>query len=464
MSEQLITRANKKGCFRGMDRAAESLITWSLLVGALLMLFPPGAAAQSETNIRFYKESFSHNVDFRSYPGMLLLKHQVGKFYKVFKNPVFQPSPSGWDRQDVADPYVVVTPDSVYLYYDGDSDERYHIGYAVLDERGWDWMRRGRVFEGSGQDWDSFHQIAPVVLFATSQDWMLFYSGNAQDSQLGYRMGVAMGVHKRFNPMAGAPLWTPDSTDWDIAGAGYADVLYFPEEKVYRMWYTGFEGLLAAIGLAESRNGRHWGKVGKEPVLKRLPGVIAPEIVFNGEYYTMYFVQLYFENGLKTKICRTQSSDGHHWQEVEDILLPSEKWEGRKLMRPNISFYNNEVHLFYCAQKGSRWQIGEARAKPDFVSEGLWESPKLPPSHSKLKIIYEQPPGTTLEFHFVETITAQKYLANLSDSVVVIRKGVRQSILNVPEPFRNRPFKIRLHLATERPERSPIIYQVSHVE
>ncbi len=445
--------------------AIYQMLTMLILLAAALAGFHP--LAGQVTTLPFHSPQFAEKVDYHSFAPALLLKHRIpNRFQKLPKNPVLTPSPGNWDSKDAADPFVAVTADSILLFYDGDHNDRYHIGYAVRDSLGWGWRKRGLILGGSGAEWDSFHQIAPVVLLHPER-WLLYYNGNREDNELGYQWGLAL----RERPSASAPfgewrtaqnqpLLTLDSTAWDFAGNAYGDVLWFPEEGKYRMWYTGFQGPLASIGLAESVDGLRWDKAGEGPALALFPGVIAPEIIFNGESYQMYFVQLEFLRGeMATKICRAESRDGSNWENVQDALLPTERWERRRLMRPNLSYFEGRVQLYYCAG-GGNWSIGAAYAEAQFESAGSWRSQPLRGDFTRLSVKYEQPPETVLTVSLVDAASQKVYPCVLEENRTMLRKDVYCSQLAVPAELLSGSWQAEARLSTARPDRSPVVYEI----
>jgi predicted GH43/DUF377 family glycosyl hydrolase len=414
--------------------------------------------------IPFHHKSFVENVDYHSFSA-LMLKHQIGNdFRKLPKNPVLAPSRGNWDAEDTADPFVLVTADSIMLFYDGDNSDRYHIGYAVQDEHGWGWKKRGRFITGSKAAWDSYHQIAPVVLLHEGT-WLLFYNGNINDSELGYQWGLARKIFGQHNWQypPGLPLMALDSASWDFAGNAYGDILYFPEENKFKMWYTGFQGPLASIGMAESTDGLNWQKIGEGAVLVQLPGVISPDVIYNGEMYYMYFVQLQVSNkGMGTKICRAKSKGGIHWENIEDVLLPGGGWEGRRLMRPNLSFFDGRVQLYYCASGGSTWRIGAAYAVADFTTnKGIWRSKPLKTNFRKVRIKYKVPAETSLTVNFVDMLSGKIYETNLEAEKVQLRNGVFLSVIPIPQELSSVDRQIELKLMTSSPNKSPVVYELS---
>ena len=129
----------------------------------LLILFLCASRVNSQ-NLDFSEYSLKEDIDYNSFYPFLVLKHSIDSFYKLPKNPVHTVSTSGWDSNDVADPFVHVTADSVYLYYDGSHDNHYSIGYATRDREGWLWENRKQILKSDNTRWRSYHIIAPSIV------------------------------------------------------------------------------------------------------------------------------------------------------------------------------------------------------------------------------------------------------------------------------------------------------------
>lgn len=431
-------------------------VDFTITIG-LVICMAASTRGQS-TRIPFYSPDLAENIDYHSFPSMLVLKHSIGKFYKLPKNPVLTLSRDGWDSRDVSDPFVLATADTVYLFYDGSSGGKYHIGYAVRDPDGWNWIRRGKVFGENNGLWDSYHQIDPFLV-SLGDEWRLYYSGNSSDSELGYQIGAAVKSGSgdwSYSP--DNPVMALDSTSWDNAGNIYSSVVYLPERDIFRMWYTGFQGPLSGIGLAESRDGFHWEKVGSGPVLNLLPGVICPAVIYNGEKYVMYFVHLSLGTRYRTKICRTESQDGIHWGDTEDILLPDEKWEGGKLMKPNLSCFEGRIHLYYCAQKSSSWRIGDAIAEAAFAKKGLWRSRIMKDKISKIEIKYELPTETSMKAFVIDAVSGGRKPLSLDQATPLRANVYSKSINNLSIQG---DWQVELELKTTVENLSPVVYEIN---
>lgn len=430
----------------------------------LLILFLPTPPARAQAKlIPFYQKQAAVNVDYYSFQPSMLLKFSITRpFLKLPKNPVLLPGLAAWESKDVADPFVVVRADSIYLFYDGSgAQDEYRIGYAVRDPTGWFWENRRQIISGSGALWDSYHQIAPVVL-PGAEHWRLYYNGNDDDEELGYQWGVAQGKPgSKWPYLKTEPIIALDPFGWDYSGSAYGDILYFPEEGIYRLWYSGFQGPLASIGLAESPDGLAWKKVGKLPVLSVLPGVIAPEVIYNGESYLMFFVQLEINKGsMRTYIRRAESADGVHWDHFQDVLEPERGWEAGRLMRPQLSYFENRMHLYYTAG-GGRWRIGGAYTEPDFQPRGSWKSAVIDSPARRLQIDYEQPAGTDLQVRLIDPATGQRHPLSLTENRTELRRSVYRATAALPAAISAKArWQIEMELSTTDVHKTPVVYQI----
>lgn len=397
-------------------------------------------------------------VDYTSFYPSLLLEHTIpNAFRKLPKNPVLGPDPGGWDSRDVSDPYVLVTADSVFLFYDGNDDDRYRIGSAVRDSLGWGWERRGPLFRVGPGRWDSYHQVAPVVI-PIGDAWRVYYGGHVEDSELGYQWGMAEGRGARWR-IAPEPVLALDTTAWDFAGLVYGDIVYLPDAGRYRLYYTGFQGPLASIGMAESTDGITWERR-SQPVLMQVPGVIAPDVLFNGREFTMYYVRLVLgQRGRRTEIMRARSVDGVRWEAPEPVLSPDAKWERRQLMRPNLVYLEGRMMLYYTAG-GGRWRIGAAYAEPAFVSRGTWTSTTMPAGGTALTVAAEVPVGTELDLA-VEVGEGRRIPLEWDASGGRrLRPGVTEWRIALPQAVRSSGWRVVVAMTSGDGRRSPVVYRM----
>jgi len=127
------------------------------------------------------------------------------------------------------------------------------------------------------------------------------------------------------------------------------------------------------------------------------------------------------------------------------------------LMSPALAFYEQKIHLFYCAQSGSKWAIGEALANPEFVSNGFWESKPISGKYKILQMVYEKPPNTDIKVYLSEN-NKRKLLS--ADSEIKYPYQRKKAKFNLPENVENL-FKIKLEFLTKNSESSPVVYSIN---
>ncbi len=391
----------------------------------------------------------SEGIDYNSFYPHILLRHEVGAFFKLPKNPVFRPARQGWDSRDVADPFIEVRPDTIYLWYDGSSGGSYNIGRAFLDREGWTWQRAG-MENFASRDGYVYHRIAPALIPGTT-DGHLLINGNNSDSELGYRLGLARKTERIWH-IKDLELSIPQSGNWDNSGRAYATGLYLPQKRQRLLYYTGFDGLLSSIGRAEWKDDGQW-RSGDKPVYSALPGVIAPQVIYNGREYSMFYVRLDLSRGFGSHIEKAVSGDGINWRFKEIVLKPTKRWEGKRLMRPHLSYYEGSFHLFYCAQRGSNWRIGEARAGGRFSARG---SVFIKINDARRLIMdYEQPPDTDVEL-YVTKASGDRVRINGQKKA---RRRADVWLLEIDTtPYIGKT--VEVELISEKGTASPVIYRI----
>jgi len=391
--------------------------------------------------------SASETIDSLTFYPHFILRHTMDDFYKLPKNPVFSGGRGNWDQQDVADPFITVNADSVILWYDGSRGGGYGIGRAVLDADGWAWQRLPKVLAPQS-DWHASHVIAPAFIPGRSHSFI--FCGNASDSELGYRLGF-------YNGSVQPLKWAQNPPQWDADGRAYATVIRLSDGRGYRMYYTGFSGPLASISMAESRDGHAWIAHGT-PLFSQNMGAIAPFVMYNGREYIMYYATLRLDHGFYTELRRARSRDGIRWQEDSWRLQPSEKWEGKRLMRPHISYFDGVFHLYYCAQRGSRWRVGEARAAAVFERQGRLIF-HLRAEQQVWRISYEASPGSRVTFQL------KKAASDVSREPETEVSGARRNgAFHTKLTFEARAGE-QLHIVLESTNGtvSPVIYKIERL-
>ncbi|MEX2261941.1 MAG: hypothetical protein WD696_08310 [Bryobacteraceae bacterium] len=169
--------------------------------------------------------------------------------------PVLLTGPRGsWDERGVADPYVIHTGDSLYMYYLGqDRARRQRLGVArSRDGVRWEKLRANPILElGEAGGFDELGLGEPAVWASDGFYWMLYTGRDRREHR---RLGLARsedGVHWRKLGLALA-----GREEWN--GKVVCDPSVLMENGRIRVWYGGGaapspdENLKGQIGLAEA--------------------------------------------------------------------------------------------------------------------------------------------------------------------------------------------------------------------
>ena len=288
---------------------------------------------------------------------------------------------------------------------------------------------------------------------------MIFF-GNSRDEELGYGIGQAISKDMlNWQKLSPQPLQLDTLANWAVSGQIYGDIVFLPNEKRYRLYFSGFQGPLSAIGYLESADGENWISTAEQPVLTRLPGVISPDVVFDGEKYRMYFSQLTLsERGISTIIQEAVSLDGINWDSVKTVLKPSARWEKNTLVRPHLVYMENRMMLYYAAGKG-RWKIGAAVTKPKFKNSGYWRSSRIDKNVKSIVVGCQIPEGTALELRIKRQGEADEIVLLPVSGVSTKRAGGKRLTYQNPIPTSAIEW-ISLKLKTTDETISPVVYEI----
>ncbi|MEH2120235.1 glycosyl hydrolase [Nostoc sp.] len=330
------------------------------------------------------------------------LNHQPGL--------IFMPGSEGWwDSERVSSPQVLCCADGTWRmwYYGRDAsfDRQINLptgrcGLAISTD-GIDWQRvqglltRGAVFEPHPDPnrFDSAHVGVSNVYEQDGLYWMWYFGG---DNTVVDRGGFKA---KGLNMRPGCAI-SRDGINWvrlestyqgaflDLGKAGEFDALFcawpqvLPDDGMWKLYYhtlNSEKGFL--VGLAVSKDGFHWQKVGQilEPGKSGSfdeRGIGTRNVIkINGEYVMFY-------EGVNSSgyhsIGLAVSEDGIHWQKVEGEQLGgsvfshaqkgSGRWDARAVGTPCVvAMDDGSFRMYYIgANEGgydelsSQHQIGLA--------------------------------------------------------------------------------------------------------
>ena len=203
--------------------------------------------------------------------------------------------PRDWDAAYLMKPGVLQERGGFTMWYDGaDFEDNIRVGLARSgDGMNWQKAPENPVFDGEPGAWDGSGEHAPFVM-KNGDLYQMWYEGFDGDvRQLGYATSRD-GVNWRKYP--GNPVLQAGPESYDQFVAGHGTVLY--EDGLYKLWYhaigdlDGVGDVDAIIAYATSPDGIHWTKHG--PVLVGAPeswdtGLWGPSVLnVNGAYWMWY--------------------------------------------------------------------------------------------------------------------------------------------------------------------------------
>jgi uncharacterized repeat protein (TIGR01451 family) len=157
-------------------------------------------------------------------------------------------SPGSWDDEDVSGPTVIKDGNTYHMWYGGYDGSTFRIGHAS-SSNGITWIKdpSNPVLDvGDVGDWDWLATYSPEAT-KIGDDYRLWYSGETLPIawQTGYAESRNGGEWVRRGMIV--PEGSPGN--FDSQSADHPTVLM--EGDKYRIWYSGWDGSVTTIGLAE---------------------------------------------------------------------------------------------------------------------------------------------------------------------------------------------------------------------
>ena len=270
-----------------------------------------------------------------------------------------------------------------------------------LDGTVWYTYSRNPVVEPSPGTFDRDQTAGPVVIFDPPY-WRMYYHGQQGGS---FSIGMATsidGIH--WTKYGQNPVLTPGPTgSWDANAVVFPNVV--KTNGGYIMWYSGRDGTTSRIGVATSSDGMTWVKYAGNPVVEvGQPGQWDASylegcsvISKNGLWYMLYTAR--FSPSMSENIGLATSTDGYAWTKYGSnpvFTISSGQWDANNVAIPCMMFVDGKFKMWYSGSSPTGpWQIGLATADPEplFVKE---DDPA--PSHFQILQNYPNPfnPSTTI--------------------------------------------------------------------
>jgi predicted GH43/DUF377 family glycosyl hydrolase len=232
---------------------------------------------------------------------------------------------------------------------------------------------------------DGFHWSAPVIVLGPNratgweedinrpvvikQDgvYRMWYTGQSRGhSRIGYATSRDGLTWKRMSPK---PVLAPGQA-WEKAAVMCPDVIWDPDARLYRMWYSGGDQYEPdAIGYATSPDGLTWTKDDNNPIFQSDPRldwehhkVTACQVVKDRGWYLMFYIG--FRDLDHAQIGVARSRDGlTGWQRLpaNPIVRPGQgQWDADACYKPYAIFDGQRWILWYNGRRDGSEQIGVA--------------------------------------------------------------------------------------------------------
>lgn len=199
----------------------------------------------------------------------------------------------------------------------------------------------------------------------------LFYVGKRYSlQQEDYdRTVIAHGVSRNGQnwKVEKTPVLEPDQL-WEKDMLSYPSVLWDPEEKLYKMWYSGADAdKPSAIGYAVSQDAVTWRKPYTGPIFRKDNSTLERERVgachvlkWDGWYYMFYTA---WQDEYKSRICLARSRDGvHDWERHPQNPVVTwgqfGAWDVESVCRPYALYMGNRWYCYYTGQARGQHRIG----------------------------------------------------------------------------------------------------------
>ena len=212
-------------------------------------------------------------------------------------------------------------------------------------------------------DWQE--DINRPSILRSAIGYHMWYTGQASGrSWIGYAVS-SDGVH--WNRQSDSPVLCADQP-WEKVAVMCPKVLWDPQHKNYRMWYSGGEQYEPdAIGYCESQDGRHWAKNYTHPVFKAASAhtweqqkVTACDIVPHHDWYYMFYIGFRDIDHAQIGIARSRDGEsGWERHPCNPIVSPTHgDWDSDACYKPTVVCDGDRWMLWYNGRKDGTEQIG----------------------------------------------------------------------------------------------------------
>jgi len=256
-------------------------------------------------------------------------------------------APSSWDSVDVLNPSVIVGFEGMYYnFYSGFDGHTWRTG-AALSLGGLQWVKLGPILAPDPSTWEGDYIAANGSALVFHGPILYWYQAGRPP-----RIGLAEpSAWLKWSKHAQPVLDTGPRGSFDERGAADPDVVSFGD--LLYMYYLGQDRAhRQMIGVARSRDGVVWTKLRGNPVLglgepgqfdERGVGEPAVWTAF-GWYWMLYTGR---DHNEWRRIGLARSRDGVHWEKLGVIFAGTDAWNRQVVCDPSVIEENGVVRVWY---------------------------------------------------------------------------------------------------------------------
>ncbi len=271
--------------------------------------------------------------------------------WSVSPEPVVERgSPGEWDAVDLLNPTVVRHGGRYLNLYSGFDGDTWHTGLA-FSEDGERWTKRHRVLSPEG--WEGDYIAANGAAVVSSGKVFYWYQAGPRHAA---RIGLARSRDgEQWEKQPRAVLAPGPRGSWDETAVGDPSVISCGDW--FYMFYLGQNRHgRQRLGLARSRDGIHWQKEHRNPLLAGGSpgsfderGVGEPAVFRAGEKWYMLYVGR--DQGERRQIGWAESANGVDWRKLENAprLAGKLDWNRATVCDPEVMVVGDRLQLLFGA-------------------------------------------------------------------------------------------------------------------
>ena len=271
------------------------------------------------------------------------------QWLKYENNPVLSASPDQSDGQKIWAPFVIYENNIYKIWYQGYKNNKLSIYYAESTDK-INWNKNEGAVIAPRTDKNEIGAAEPTVLYINNEYKMWF---NAVDSNNRYHLGYAVSSNGINWDIYESYVLEGSGGSWDAIGITNPYV-YF-DGLTYHLWYSSSNIQSNwKIGYANSNDGVIWEKYEENPLnIPSLGFVEAPSIIKINDVYHMWYNTGYYKS---TNINHAISTDKINWECEDScqVIQIGEPYDNSEILSSSVLKKGSKFSMWYSSDNGTR--------------------------------------------------------------------------------------------------------------